>query len=127
MLKAYLHSKLMFSKPYILKADLYSKMEFSKPYIWFTEYMVYRTLLYSVFKKMEYSEMGLFGAFKSLLCLTILNGLTLWVARACLGTTGNIFLSLQCIFGLECSKTFVPFVWLVRAVGCTAGTHKCFL
>ena len=46
MLKAYLHSKLMFSKPYILKADLYSKMEFSKPYIWFTEYMVYRTLLY---------------------------------------------------------------------------------
>ena len=45
MLKAYLHSKLMFSKPYILKADLYSKMEFSKPYIWFTEYMVYRTLL----------------------------------------------------------------------------------
>ena len=37
MLKAYLHSKLMFSKPYILKADLYSKMEFSKPYIWFTE------------------------------------------------------------------------------------------
>ena len=33
MLKAYLHSKLMFSKPYILKADLYSKMEFSKPYI----------------------------------------------------------------------------------------------
>ena len=47
MLKAYLHSKLMFSKPYILKADLYSKMEFSKPYIWFTEYMVYQTLLYS--------------------------------------------------------------------------------
>ena len=35
--------------------------------------------------------MGLFGAFKSLLCLTILNGLTMWVARACLGTTGNIF------------------------------------
>ena len=33
MLKAYLHSKLMFSKPYILKADLYSKMEFSKPYM----------------------------------------------------------------------------------------------
>ena len=33
MLKAYLHSKLMFSKPYILKADLYSKTEFSKPYI----------------------------------------------------------------------------------------------
>ena len=49
MLKAYLHSKLMFSKPYILKADLYSKMEFSKPYIWFTEYMVYRTLLYKLF------------------------------------------------------------------------------
>ena len=40
----------MFSKPYILKADLYSKMEFSKPYIWFTEYMVYRTLLYIVHK-----------------------------------------------------------------------------
>ena len=43
----------MFSKPYILKADLYSKMEFSKPYIWFTEYMVYRTLLY--FKSFIYT------------------------------------------------------------------------
>ena len=56
MLKAYLHSKLVFSKPHILKSDLYSKMEFSKPYIWFTEYMVYRTLLYVSTDHLEVAE-----------------------------------------------------------------------
>ena len=50
-------------------------------------------------KKMEYS--GLFGAFKSLLCLTILPALTVWIARACLGTTGNIF--------CPCSAPYSPY------------------
>ena len=53
--RANLNSKSIFSKPYFfnLKADIHSKLMFSKPYIikadlWLTEYMVHRTLLYTM-------------------------------------------------------------------------------
>ena len=84
-------------------------------------------VIYSVSKKIEYSEMGLFGAFKSLLCLTILNGLTLWVARACLGTTGNIFLSPQCTLQPLQAIQKEQMSLSIQARIYTAGTKKYFL
>ena len=40
---------------------------------------------------MNDSEMGLFGAYKSLLCLTIVYGAFIWDVRLCLGTTVKLF------------------------------------
>ena len=45
----------MFIEPKILKANFNSKLEFRKPKIWFTESLVYRTLLYK-FSGCEGSE-----------------------------------------------------------------------
>ena len=49
-----------------------------------------------VSKKMNDSEMSLFGVYESLFCLTILYCSLIWDVRVCLGITGNALLSVQC-------------------------------
>ena len=59
------------------------------------------SILPGVSKKMNDSEIRRFSAHKSLLCLSILNGSFILDAKVCLGTTGNICVSLQCTLGMS--------------------------
>ena len=60
------------------------------------QYIVASQKIQGVSKKMPDSEIRRFRAHKSLLCLPILNGSFILDAKVCLGTTGNICVSLQC-------------------------------
>ena len=62
--------------------------------------MVWGDLLEGVSKKVNDSEIRRFRAHKSLLCLSILNGVFILDAKVCLGTVGNICVSLQCTLEL---------------------------
>ena len=76
---------------YLIEITLTPLFEFYE-----TVFLIFLADIQGVSKKMPDSEIRGFRAHKSLLCLFILYGSFVLDTKVCLGTTGNVCVSLQC-------------------------------